>query len=115
MSASLELEKKLSTGVASPIEDEADVTEVSSQIIYIDPEKEKAAFRKFDKYVVPVSFIFMLLCALDRNNVSGNPFLYNFRSKLKQTHSLAMHESLASTRISASVTVSSATSIPSPP
>lgn len=41
----------------------------ASSIIYIDPEKEAAARRKFDKYLVPVSLIFIILSALDRNNV----------------------------------------------
>ena len=39
-------------------------------VIYIDPEKEAAVRRKFDKYVVPVSVIFLVLSTLDRNNVS---------------------------------------------
>ena len=39
-------------------------------VIYIDPEKERAAFEKFDKYVIPVSVVFMVLSSLDRNNVS---------------------------------------------
>lgn len=38
--------------------------------IYIDPEKEKAALRKFDKWLIPVAFIFLVLSSLDRNNVS---------------------------------------------
>lgn len=38
--------------------------------IYIDPVKERAAMKKFDKYVLPVSVIFLVLSALDRNNVS---------------------------------------------
>lgn len=38
-------------------------------IIYIDPEKEKAALRKFDKWLVPLAFIFLVLSSLDRNNV----------------------------------------------
>jgi hypothetical protein len=63
-------EKKFSMDVVYPVKDEASELGASSQDIYIDPEKEKAAFRKFDKFVVPVSFVFMLLCALDRNNVS---------------------------------------------
>lgn len=37
--------------------------------IYIDPEKERAALRKFDIYVFPVSIIFIVLASLDRNNV----------------------------------------------
>ncbi|KAK5163861.1 uncharacterized protein LTR77_010255 [Saxophila tyrrhenica] len=38
--------------------------------IYVDPEKERAALRKFDIYVFPVSVIFIVLASLDRNNVS---------------------------------------------
>lgn len=41
--------------------------------IYIDPKKEAAARRKFDKYLVPVSLIFIILSALDRNNVGRCP------------------------------------------
>lgn len=47
------------------------VSEVASSVIYIEPEKEAAVRRKFDKYLVPVSLIFIVLSALDRNNVSG--------------------------------------------
>jgi hypothetical protein len=43
----------------------------SSETIYIEPAKEAAVRRKFDKYLVPVSLIFIVLSALDRNNVSG--------------------------------------------
>jgi hypothetical protein len=71
MSTSPNMEKKLPMDAAYAVKDEASDTASSSEVIYIDPAKEKAAFRKFDKYVVPVSFIFMLLCALDRNNVSN--------------------------------------------
>jgi hypothetical protein len=42
----------------------------SSDVIYVDPEKEASARRKFDKYLVPVSLLFIILSALDRNNVS---------------------------------------------
>ena len=68
------MEKKFPVDDVHPVEDEAIEIGTSSQVIYIDPEKEKAAFKKFDRYVVPVSFIFMLLCALDRNNVSETYF-----------------------------------------
>lgn len=40
------------------------------ETIYIDPEKEAACRAKFDKFVVPVSVIFLVLSTLDRNNVS---------------------------------------------
>jgi len=39
-------------------------------VIYIDPAKEAACRKKFDRYVVPVSVIFLVLSTLDRNNVS---------------------------------------------
>jgi hypothetical protein len=39
-------------------------------IMYIDPEKEAAVLRKFDKFVLPVSVVFLVLSTLDRNNVS---------------------------------------------
>lgn len=46
-----------------------DVRSGDSSTIYVDPAKEAAARRKFDKYLVPVSLIFIILSALDRNNV----------------------------------------------
>ena len=70
MSVSPNMEKKFSVDIVYPVKDEIVESGASSKDIYIDPEKEKAAFKKFDRYVVPVSFVFMLLCALDRNNVS---------------------------------------------
>ncbi len=42
----------------------------TTELIYVDPEKEAACRAKFDKYVVPVSVIFLVLSTLDRNNVS---------------------------------------------
>ena len=80
MSTSSEMEKKFPVDNAYPVTDEAIEIGAGSQAIYIDPEKEKAAFKKFDKFVVPVSFIFMLLCALDRNNVSETYFSAIFQS-----------------------------------
>lgn len=41
-----------------------------SSVIYVDPKKEAAALAKFDKTVLPVSVIFLILSSLDRNNVS---------------------------------------------
>jgi hypothetical protein len=38
--------------------------------IYIDPEKEKACLRKFDKFFMPQAFAFLVLNYLDRSNVS---------------------------------------------
>jgi hypothetical protein len=37
--------------------------------IYIDPEKEKSVLNKFDKYVLPQAFLFILLNYLDRSNL----------------------------------------------
>lgn len=45
--------------------------EAHGSIIYIDPAKEAAVMRKFDKYVLPVSVVFLVLSTLDRNNVSA--------------------------------------------
>ncbi|KIX95862.1 uncharacterized protein Z520_08570 [Fonsecaea multimorphosa CBS 102226] len=77
MSASPEMEKKLPTDTTYQVKDEVSEVGSASQVIYIDPEKEKAAFKKFDRYVIPASFIFMVLCALDRNNL-GNARVFGF-------------------------------------
>ncbi|KAF4965346.1 hypothetical protein FSARC_6841 [Fusarium sarcochroum] len=65
------------SGSAGKPEDEVH----STAIIYVDPEKEKAALRKFDKWLVPVAFIFMVLSSLDRNNV-GNARVFGFEKDL---------------------------------
>lgn len=44
----------------------------SSNSIYIEPEKEKAALRKFDLFLLPVAFMFLLLSSLDRSNVRAD-------------------------------------------
>ncbi|KAI4865673.1 major facilitator superfamily domain-containing protein [Hypoxylon rubiginosum] len=49
--------------------------------IYIDPEKEKAALRKFDKWLVPVAFCFLVLSSLDRNNL-GNARVFGLDADL---------------------------------
>ncbi|KAL4783708.1 major facilitator superfamily domain-containing protein [Aspergillus varians] len=49
--------------------------------IYVDPEKEKAALRQFDKWLVPVAFIFMVLSSLDRNNI-GNARTFGFEKDI---------------------------------
>jgi hypothetical protein len=55
--------------------DEKDVDKLSTndstqgivaETIYVDPEKERAVLRKFDKYVLPQAFLFILLNFLDR-------------------------------------------------
>lgn len=74
------------------------VSEMTGTILEIDPKKEAAALRKFDKYVLPVSVIFLVLSTLDRNNVScvvdpQNQSFLNFNS-------LEMLELLGLTRTS---------------
>jgi MFS family permease len=56
-----------------------DATDASS--IYIDPEKEKACLRKFDKYFMPQAFIFLLLNYLDRSNL-GNAVIFGFSTEI---------------------------------
>lgn len=50
----------------------------TSELIYVDPKKEAACRAKFDKYVVPVSVIFLVLSTLDRNNVSESLYALVF-------------------------------------
>ncbi len=38
--------------------------------IHIDPAIETSALRKFDKWLLPVAFTFLVLSSLDRTNVS---------------------------------------------
>lgn len=40
-----------------------------TQSIYIDPAAEKAVLRKFDKFLLPQAFLFILLNYLDRSNL----------------------------------------------
>jgi MFS family permease len=47
------------------------------ELIYIDPEKEKAVLRKFDKWILPQAFVFILLNYLDRSNL-GNARVFGF-------------------------------------
>jgi hypothetical protein len=47
-----------------------DVAIGDASTIYIDPEKEKACLRKFDKFFMPQAFAFLVLNYLDRSNVS---------------------------------------------
>ncbi|OAA56732.1 hypothetical protein SPI_07739 [Niveomyces insectorum RCEF 264] len=42
----------------------------ATETFYIDPAKERAALRKFEFWLVPVAFSFLVLSSLDRNNVS---------------------------------------------
>ncbi|KAJ5648777.1 high-affinity nicotinic acid transporter-like protein [Penicillium lividum] len=52
-------------------------SEVVGDMMYIDPQKEAAALRKFDIYLLPVSVVFLVLSALDRNNL-GNARVFGF-------------------------------------
>ena len=40
----------------------------TSETIYVDPEQERAVLKKFDKYVLPQAFLFILLNFLDRKS-----------------------------------------------
>lgn len=56
----------------SPMVDTEDPVDYEvATVIHIDPEKEAAAIRKFDIFLLPVSVIFLVLSTLDRNNVSS--------------------------------------------
>jgi hypothetical protein len=63
----------MAEALKTPVVDSKNVndsaSEVGSSVIYIEPEREAAARRKFDTFLVPVSLIFIILSALDRNNV----------------------------------------------
>jgi hypothetical protein len=65
--ASMDFEKKKLEVDSTDFDN--DISEGTTAAIYVDPEKERSALRKFDKYVVPVSVIFLVLSSLDRNNV----------------------------------------------
>ncbi|KIV97276.1 hypothetical protein PV10_01044 [Exophiala mesophila] len=60
---------------------EASTETVTVESIYIDPEKEKAVLRKFDKYVLPQAFVFILLNYLDRSNL-GNARVFGFEQDI---------------------------------
>ena len=74
-----EMEKKQAMDGVGSVDAASEVG--TTQVIYIDPEKEKAAFRKFDMFVFPVSVIFMVLSSLDRNNV-GDVSVQSLGTKL---------------------------------
>jgi hypothetical protein len=48
-------------------------SENATSALYIDPEKEKAVVRKFDKFVLPQFVIIQILSNLDRTNI-GNSY-----------------------------------------
>jgi MFS family permease len=57
---------------------------VTPASIYIDPEKEKSVLKKFDKYVLPQTFLFILLNYLDRSNL-GNARVFGFEEDVGLT------------------------------
>ncbi|KAH8694248.1 high-affinity nicotinic acid transporter-like protein [Talaromyces proteolyticus] len=61
--------------------DALDEHEGAGTIIYVDPEKEAAVLRKFDKYLLPVSVVFLVLSTLDRNNL-GNAVVFGLDTDL---------------------------------
>src|SRR4051812_14395980 len=65
----------LSRSGSSPIAGE------TTETIYIDPEAERAVIKKFDKYVLPQAFLFVLLNFLDRSNL-GNARVFGFEKDL---------------------------------
>ncbi len=46
-----------------------DALSIESATIHVDPEKEKAVLRKFDKWLLPQVYVFILLNYLDRSNL----------------------------------------------
>ncbi|CRK18593.1 hypothetical protein BN1708_012402 [Verticillium longisporum] len=51
------------------------------ETIFIDPDEEKAVLRKFDKWVLPQAFVFILLNYLDRSNL-GNARVFGFEEDI---------------------------------
>ncbi|KAF7165742.1 hypothetical protein CNMCM6106_001818 [Aspergillus hiratsukae] len=80
----MEFDMKTEDAKTAIVDTEVGIDTQSNEVgsaIYIDPEKEAAARRKFDKYLVPVSLIFIILSALDRNNI-GNAVVFGFARDL---------------------------------
>ncbi|CRL27893.1 Sucrose/H+ symporter, plant [Penicillium camemberti] len=72
--------KSSSEPVNLPTDSEGSTVGVPSEIasdIYIHPEREKACLRKFDLWLVPVAFVFLVLSSLDRINL-GNAVVFGF-------------------------------------
>ena len=53
----------------------------STDTIYIDPAKEKLVLKKFDKFLLPQAFLFILLNYLDRSNL-GNARVFGFEKDI---------------------------------
>ncbi|KAE9978129.1 hypothetical protein BLS_006385 [Venturia inaequalis] len=56
----------------------------TSEAIYIDPEEERAVLRKFDKFLLPQAFVFILLNYLDRSNL-GNARVFGVEKDIGLT------------------------------
>ncbi|KAH6989370.1 major facilitator superfamily domain-containing protein [Ilyonectria sp. MPI-CAGE-AT-0026] len=81
MSAEKDEVKQASSDV--PPEAEPRVSaEDATTVVFIDPEKEKATVRKFDRYVLPQFVIIQVLSYLDRTNI-GNARIFGFEEDLK--------------------------------
>ncbi|KAF7547213.1 hypothetical protein G7Z17_g7905 [Cylindrodendrum hubeiense] len=80
MSASKDEVKQPSSDV--PLETEPRTSsEDATTVVFIDPEKEKATVRKFDRYVLPQFVIIQVLSYLDRTNI-GNARIFGFEEDL---------------------------------
>lgn len=58
---------------AKEIDDSCKAASPEPIIIYADSDVEKAALRKFDKVLITMAFVFLLLSSLDRSNVRLGP------------------------------------------
>lgn len=74
--------KILSDTVSSHLSTTDVTSGTNSEIIYIDPAKERAVLKKFDKYLLPQAFLFILLNFLDRSNI-GNARVMGLEKDLK--------------------------------
>lgn len=64
-STTMDMEKTPSKVDTNSVDDEVSGTTT----IFIEPTKEAAALRRFDKFFVPAAYVFLVLSALDRSNV----------------------------------------------
>lgn len=69
-----------STSLPSSIDNNAHI-QGQVQTIEIDPAAERAVLRKFDKYLLPQAFLFILLNYLDRSNL-GNARVFGFEKDI---------------------------------
>ncbi|EEY15295.1 high-affinity nicotinic acid transporter [Verticillium alfalfae VaMs.102] len=74
-------DEKASNLDASSIDSGAVANPQVVETIFIDPDEEKAVLRKFDKWVLPQAFVFILLNYLDRSNL-GNARVFGFEEDI---------------------------------